>query len=222
MKGTLLLLLLLLKMPPAATPGAVRVTFSALTKAAYLEAKKVAVLTKPAMTFPLKKAQGRVVIPTAKGSKAFQDNAVDEENPDWEKYTYLGYWPQFGCHLILHNHYEWSNYILLNRNGQEVELCEPPIYSPDLKSFVAISSGIEYWANSNSIQLFRFQNGTWRQIWKVEPAVEPATWEPNEIYWLSANSLILKKRMWTGKNPGGTYTYAKLTIRSSASTAHHP
>ena len=47
----------------------------------------------------------------------------------------------------------------------------------------------------------------------LEPSVEPPTWEPEEINWLSNSTLLLKKRMWTGQNPGSTFTYAKLTIQ---------
>jgi hypothetical protein len=86
------------------------------------------------------------------------------------------------------------------------------MFSPDLKSFVVIAAGIEYWASPNSIQLFRFENGRWRQVWKIEPSVEPATWEPNDIHWLSNSTILLKKKMWTGKNPGTTFTYAKLLL----------
>ena len=92
MKPLLLWLLPLLGYFPAAALAPVRGTFSPLTKAA--------VSTKPAMTFPLKKVWGRIVISTSKGPKIFQDDNADEENSDWEKYTYLSYWPEFECHLI--------------------------------------------------------------------------------------------------------------------------
>ena len=51
------------------------------------------------------------------------------------------------------------------------------------------------------------------QVWKLEPSVEPMSWEPDEIRWLSSLTLLLKKKMWTGKNPAATFTYAKLTIQ---------
>ncbi|WP_210518632.1 hypothetical protein [Hymenobacter terricola] len=212
MKPALLLLLALLLRIPAG-PAPVRVTFSPLTKAAYLAAKNTCVLTRPVMTFPLKKQHGRITIPTAKGNRVFRDNNIDEENPDWEKFAYRGYLPQFECHLIEHNHYEWSNFILLDKSGQKTELYDLPRYSPDFKSFVAISGGIEYWAYPNSIRLFRFENDKWREVWKLEPSIEPMTWEPNDVYWLSTNVLILKKRMWNGNHEGNSYTYAKLTIQ---------
>ena len=213
MKPVLLLLLtLLLKLPPGGLPTA-KVTFSPFTKAAYLAAKKMVVETKPQVTYPVKKQSGRITIPTAKGNQAFRDNSIDEENPDWEKFTYRGYLPQFECHLIEHNHYEWSRYILVDKSGAKTAVSNLPVYSPDLKSFVAISGGVESAMYPNSIQLFRFENHHWREVWKLEPSVEPMTWEPNDIHWLSNTVLILEKKMWTGKNPGTTYTYAKLTIK---------
>jgi hypothetical protein len=213
MKPVLLLLLALLLKLPAGVPPKVRVTFSPLTKVAYLAAKKTAITTKPTLTFPLKKQKGRIVIPTANGSKVFKDNPVAEENPDWEVYAYRGYFPQFECHLIEHNHYEWSRYILIDKSGRQTETSDMAVYSPDLRGFVAISQGVESAMYSNSIELFRFENRHWRQVWKIEPSVDPATWEPAEIHWLSNSTLLLKKKMWTGKNPGSTFTYAKLTIQ---------
>ncbi|GAB3872153.1 hypothetical protein GCM10028824_22210 [Hymenobacter segetis] len=213
MKPLLLLLLSLLLKLPATGPPAVRVAFSPLTKVAYLAAAKGAIVTKPVVAFPVKKTRGRIVIPTAKGPTVFKDNDADEENPDWEKFTYQGYLPKFECHLILHNHYEWSQYILVDKSGRKTEISGMVVYSPDLRSFVAISGGVESAMYPNSIQLFRFESHHWREVWKIEPSVDPATWEPDEIHWLSNSTLLLKKKMWTGKNPGTIFTYAKLTIR---------
>ena len=208
-----LLLWLLSYFPAAGPPAPVRVTFSPITKAAYLAALKAAIATKPAMTFPLKKVRGRIVIPTTKGRVVFKDNNVSEESPDWEKYTYLGYSPQLKSHLIEHSHYEWISDILLEGNGRQMEVFDRPAYSPDFKIFVTISAGIEYSLFSNSIRLYRFENHHWRQVWELEPSVEPATWEPDEIHWLSNSTLLLKKKMWTGLNPGSTFTYDKLMIQ---------
>ncbi|MDB5235846.1 MAG: hypothetical protein JWR44_2839 [Hymenobacter sp.] len=97
MKLLLLWLLPLLGYLPAAGPVPGRVTFSPMTKAAYLAAQKTAVSTKPQVTFPLKKAQGRIIIPTAKGQKTFADIVIDEAaikkghgEEEMETYTYLG------------------------------------------------------------------------------------------------------------------------------------
>ena len=213
MKLLLPWLLPLLGYFPTAGPPAVRVTFSPLTKAAYLAAAKAAVVTKPAITFPLKKVRGRIVIPTTKGPKVLQDKAVGTDDTEQAEYIYQGYLPQFGYHVVEAHLWERTQWILLDKQGRYLEFYEAPLFSPDLKSFVIASPGIEYTVYPNEIQLFRFENGRWRQVWKLEPSVEPMSWEPDKIRWLSNLTLLLKKKMWTGKNPGTTFTYAKLTIQ---------
>ncbi len=212
MKLLLLWLLPLLGYLVPAGPPAVRVTFSPLTKAAYLAAKKAAVATKPVMTFPLKKVRGRIVIPTAKGLKVFQDKGMGTDSDDQELYEYAGYLPQFEYHLVIGHFWERTNWFLLGPVGPPFEFYDAPLYSPDLKHFVVISAGIEFEVYPNEIRLFRFENGRWRQVWKLEPSVEPATWAPDKIHWLSNSTLLLKKKMFAGKNPGNTFTYAKLEI----------
>ena len=207
----LLLLTLLLKLPPGAPPKA-HVTLSPLTEAAYLAAKKGCMVTTPKMTFPLKKVRGRIAISTAKGLVVFKDNNISEESPDWEMYTYRGYSPQLECHLIEHSQSELITDIMLDKNGRQMEAYGSPFYSPGLKSFATISAGISSPPYSNTIGLYRLENHHWRQVWEMEPSVDPATWEPEDICWLSNTALLLKKRMWTGKVPGTTFTYAKLEI----------
>lgn len=75
---------------PAAGPPAVKVSFSPLTKAAYLAAKKAAIVTKPAVTFPLKQQKWRIVIPTAKGKKVFQDITTETSIGNQEQFDYFG------------------------------------------------------------------------------------------------------------------------------------
>lgn len=212
MKPVLLLLLALLLKLPVAGPPSVRVTSSPLTKAAYLAVAKAAIVTKPVMTFPLKKVRGRIVIPTAKGPKVFQDKGVGTDNDDQVEFDYRGYAAGLKLHMVEGRYWEAFQCHLVGANGQEVALPGPPDYSPDMQWFVVASSGIEVSYLPNSIQLYQLENGHWRQVWKLEPSVEPMSWEPDEIHWLSTSTLLLRKKMWTGKNPGTTYQYAKLTI----------
>ncbi len=186
-----------------------RVAFSSLTKTAYLAAKKGCIATKPQVTFPLKKQHGRLVIPLTKGQKVFRDNDVEEDDPGWEKFEYEGYLPQVGCHLIFHRHYEWSRMIVLSESGQQLVLQDKPVFSPDLNSFVAISAGLEYWADSDYIRLFRFENHTWQEVWHLAPK----TWEPCRICWTSNNTLLLSKAVRPDKKPGTTFTYSRLTVQ---------
>ena len=212
MKLLLLWLLSLLGYSPATGPAPVRVTFSPLTKAAYLAAKKSVISSKPTLTFPLKKVRGRIVIPTAKGPKVFQDKGIGTDDIEQGEYLYHGYLPQFGYHVVEAHLYERTQWYLLNKRGKQLAFYEAPIYSPDMEYLVVASPGIEYSVYPNEIQLFRFENGNWRQVWKLEPSVEPATWEPDEIGWLSDSTLLLKKKMYNGKNPGTTFTYSKLLV----------
>ena len=215
MKLLLLWLLPLLSYFPAAGPPAVRVTFSPLTKAAYLAAKKMAVLTKPVMTFPVKKARGRIVIPTAKGAKVFKDVTEDMSFDNQEWFYYLGYDSQSRYHMIGYVYdggYRGQHLVhLVGENGQHVVL--PPIleYSPDMRQFVAATDGKDVGHYSQSIQLYRLENNQWQQAWKIEFAEEVATWSTREIQWLSNSTLLLKKCVWNAEGPS-TFTYAKLEI----------
>lgn len=212
MKLTWLLLLALLVGASLPKAPPVHVTFSSLTKEAYLTAKKTAVVTKPKVTFPLKKQKGRIVIPTVKGQKVFQDKGIGTDDSEQGEYIYLGYLPQFEYHTVEAHLWERTQWFLLDKQGRQLAFYDAPLYSPDAKSFVVASPGIEYGVYPNEILLYRFENHHWREIWKVEPSVEPATWEPNEICWLSNSTLLLQKKMWGGRKPG-SFTYAKLEIR---------
>jgi len=209
MKPLLLLFLALLLKLPATGPPGVRVTFSPLTKATYLQAKKTCVSTKPEVTFPLKETHGRIVIPSSKGPKVFQDEGRDEDDPDQVRYQYLGYLGHFHCHLLKVSYYESVEYWLIDAAGHQLVLGGEPHFAPDMQHIAVAHMGIEYDdGQPNGIQLLELHNGTLRKCWSIEPK----TWEPYRICWTSANTLLLSKTMWTGKNPGTAYTYAKLTI----------
>jgi hypothetical protein len=204
-----LLLLPLLVVARPGGPSALHVTFSPLTKAAYLQAKKSCVVTKPRVTFPLKKANGRLVIPTAKGRKVFQDRGVGTDNDDQAQYEYLGYLQQFGTHVLLAHLWERTQWFMIDKDGRQIELYDAPLYSPDGKSFVAIAAGLEYPVYPNSLLLYRFAEGRWRQVW----ALEPTTWEPVDICWNNSSTLLLKKKTWTPRDLGSTASYSRLVIR---------
>lgn len=195
------------------SPVPVRVTFSPLTKAAYLAAKKMAVSTTPTLIFPLKKVRGRIVVPTAKGPKVFQD--ITEEIDNQEQFDYLGYDSQFRYHLVQDQfwggYWGWHKFHLIGENGQHLALPGIPIYSPDMCQIVTASDGTDTGHSTVSIQLYRLDNGRWRQVWKVAYAEEVATWATDDIQWLSNSTLLLKKRVWAAKKPEN-FTYAKLLV----------
>ena len=159
MKPLLLLFLSLLLQLPAARPPAVRVTFSPLTKAAYETAKKAAVVTKPVLAFPVKKQKGRIVIPTAKGAKVFRDKGVGTDNDDQVEFKYVGYAADISCHLVTGNYWEGFLCHVVGDNGQQLKLSDTPVFSPDKRSFIVYSAGIEVSYLPNLIQLYRLKDG---------------------------------------------------------------
>lgn len=213
----LLLLLPLLDIASPPKPPAVRVTFSSLTKAAYEQAGKTVIETKPRVTFPLHKQRGRLIIPTAKGQKVFTDIVIDDaaikrghSEDEMTIHTYRGFLPDFHCHLIEVQLYEISQWLLISDAGQQVVLWGKPLFSPDGKHIIATCMGIEYGGGQpNSLELLARQSGAWRTVWHLEPTA----WEPYQVGWISPATLLLSKEMWTGKNPGTTFTYARLTIQ---------
>ncbi|SFQ72300.1 hypothetical protein [Hymenobacter arizonensis] len=213
MRLLLLWVLALLLRAPALEPAPVRVTFTTLTRKTYLAARKTSVLSNPAVTFPLNKTRGRIVIPTDKEAKIFQDKGVGTDSDDQAQFEYKGYLPQSKSHMLVGHYWERTQVLLVPSSGEkQLALYGAPVFSPDMQSFVSIAAGIEYGVYPNEIRLFRLKKGHWQQVWLLEPSVDPATWEPDEVRWISPNTLILKKRMWTGKNPGTTYTYARLQV----------
>ena len=211
MKLLLLLLLPLISYLPASKPAPVRVTFSPLTKAAYLAARKACVSTKPQFTFPLKKQKGRIVIPTVKGPKIFQDKGRDEDDAEQERFQYLGYQPLSRCHLLKIIYYESAEYLLIDAAGKQLSLCGEPLFSPDMRHIAASSMGIEYGGGQpNMIQLLELRGGSVRQVWYLEPK----TWEPHRICWTSSSTMYLMQEQCErdGHYSPSRFTYKKLVI----------
>ena|GEM_PF-2397611 len=201
----------------ATSGGPSRVTLISLSKAAYMQAAKQVIVTKPHITFPVRKKDGRLVIPTAKGSKVFKDVVIDaaavrngHSESELTTYNYLGYIAELKSHLIQVQYYEIAQWLLIDAQGRQMELWGAPVFSPDLKRIAAVCEGIEYGGGQpNIIQLLELQNGVLREVWKLEPE----NWEPTRIGWTSATTLVLSKEMWTEKSQGNTFTYAKLVIK---------
>ncbi|MGI4871327.1 MAG: hypothetical protein ACRYFX_09125 [Janthinobacterium lividum] len=209
MKLVCLLLLTLLGPASAPQPPAVQVAFAPLTKAAYLAAQKSCVTTRPRVTFPLKKQRGRIVIPTAKGKKVFADVVARGECGNIT-YTYWGYWPTLRCHVVRVQQCGIVHWFLTTEAGQQLELQGELLeVAPDGQYIASACPNLSLGGPPNNIQLLALQQDTLREVWHLEPK----EWEPVAVCWLSPTTLLLRKRMWTSRNPGTTYTYARLTIR---------
>ncbi len=205
-----LLFTLLLRLPAAAGPPAVRVALRPLTQQAYLEAKKAAIVTKPARTFPVKKAGGRIVIPTAKGRKLFRDVRVADDETSDITYTYEGFSAKLQQHLLRIGYYESSEWVLVEANGTISKLWSPPSCSPGCNRMLAYSSSMEYEMMPNGLQLFQAGAGGLQKVWETAPTA----WAPEEAFWTSDNTAVLKQKRYPGLNAGNKlyFTYAKLTM----------
>lgn len=209
MKATSLLLILLLDGFTALRPPAVRVTFSSLTKAAYLQALKGKIVINPHVAFPLKKQQGRLVIPSAKGAHMFRDGWVDGEHDAATRYKYLGYWPSLHWHMVEGYHFsEVYRLNALTQSGQWLKLEGVPEIAPDTRQFMVASGALDG-MSTPTIQLFRLRKGVWEEIWQVESQ----TWQVEQLNWIATNALLLEKKHWDKSFSRTWYTYARLTIR---------
>jgi hypothetical protein len=205
--GFLLLLPLLVGARPSAPP-VVRVTFSPLTKTAYLQAKKYCIETKPRVTFPLKKVGGRIVILTAKGQRIFRDGWIEGEHDEDTRYKYLGYWPSLHWHLVEGYHYsEVYRLNALTQSGQWLKLEGFPELAPDTSQFVVASGALDG-VGAPTIQLFQLKKGVWQERWRIEPKA----WQVEQLKWVASNTLLLQERHWNKDFSKSWYTYAQLTI----------
>ncbi|GAB3587212.1 hypothetical protein [Hymenobacter daeguensis] len=222
MKPALLLLLALLLKLPAGAPPKVRVTFSPLTKAAYLAAAKGGIVTAPTMTFPLKKQNGRIVIPTVKGPKVFKDVRRAEDETAEVTYLYQGFYAKLQHHLLQIRYYENAEWVIVEANGKISRLWSPPGYSPGLDYLFTGSGSLDYDMMPNGLQLFRIGPGGLKKVWETAPTA----WAPEDAFWTSGNTLFVKQRRYVNLEVSDKhyFTYAKLTITpppgASAAQAH--
>lgn len=209
MKPLLCLLVLLSGLLGAGAPPKGQVSFSPLTKAAYAAALKQQVRTKPQVTYPLKKQGGRISIPTTGGPRIFQDRVAGTDETNQAEHNYWGYWPQFKRHVVVAHFWEYTEWVLVADNGKELLLPAEPLFAPGLQRFVVASAGIEMEVLPNTIQLYQWKDGSFYKSWETIPT----TWEPEQVAWTAATTLVVRKRMWTATSNGTRHEYARLGIR---------
>ena len=123
MKATFLLFLLLFHSASMLLPPVAHVIMSPLSKTTYVQALKEKISTTPHVTFPLKKQQKRLVIPSLKGARVFRDGWIDGERDEETRYKYLGYWPALRWHLVEGYHFsEVYRLNVLTQGGQWLKL----------------------------------------------------------------------------------------------------
>lgn len=165
---------------------------SPLAKTAYAQALKSKISTTPRVTFPLKKRQKQLFIPSAKGTRIFRDGWVDGERDEDTRYRYLGYWPALQWHLVEGYHFsEVYRLNVLTQGGQWLKLNGDPQLSPNTSQFVVASGALDG-LGTPTIQLFRFTRGAWQQVWKLESD----SWQVEQLEWVAVNTLLLEQKHW--------------------------
>ena len=124
------------------------------------------------------------------------------------QHTYLGYVPRLKYHMLEVSRYEQGAYIIVTAAGDAFEWGNPPVFSPDMRRMIALSSETDY-PYEPAIRLYQLRGGAWQKIWEVKPA----TWDPNVVSWLSNNTLLVRKNQWPHPEAGPAYTYAKMLVQ---------
>lgn len=135
----------------------------------------------------IKKHNGLIKLPLDNGSfKFFSDTLINTDNADKREYSHLGIIQSTGIYVIFGRYYETSEYILINKaNGSSNIAWDKPLISPD-KKYIATASAILGYIMFNGIQIFKNEDSNLSKIIEVEFK----DFEPQELTWISSNSLI--------------------------------
>lgn len=207
------LLLALLVMTPQLGQAA-GVIFQQVTAAEYQQVRKAARPGKTTITFPVRKQSTHLTIPTSAGPMVLQDQLIGEDEvqqgcseEEHTVYTYRGYLTHFHRHVVEVTYYKTSQWWLIGEDGRRLTLWGKPLYAPDQNSIITICPGLAYSSGQpNALQLFQLKSGVLQKVWETQPT----SWEPEEIFWTSANSLYLKRASFNDDTRSSTYW--KLTI----------
>lgn len=199
----------------SAGPAPVRVTLTRVDKTAYVQARKGKVADMPALTHPVVKHKGQIVITTTSSKRVFTDEISPDDETQQKTHEYLGFLPRTKEHLIQTSYWEGADYTLVESDGSKVKLISPPSYSPNQQHILTSSCGLVYEMMPNSVQVLTRKSGRPVLIWKIYPT----QWEPAEAFWTSDSVAYLKQERFKfneNKEPTpykpARFTYAKLLV----------
>jgi hypothetical protein len=149
-------------------------------------------------TLNIRKVNGIIEIPMARpgyfSSVIFKDTLLDTDDSGIREYHYLGYFPDIECYLVSGTFWEYYECYLIDKNsGYRTTTWNRPFLSPNAKYFANLSMPYGLEGVPNGIQ-----------IWKVGDdcndfdylskylELDQQIWVPDEFYWETDNSLILK------------------------------
>ncbi len=155
--------------------------------------KALKVEQKNSDTTSVVKNKGKLIIALANNKKVIlKDSLADSDNVEQVIYTYIEHLKDVGFYVIKAQHYETSEYLLINdKTGYKVKIWEKPKLSPDKKHIVASSNSLVYDAMPNGIQMWSLQSGTLNLEWEYKQD----EWEPDSIVWAGNSSLYFIKKI---------------------------
>jgi len=129
-----------------------------------------------------------VVHPSSGSPIELTDSPPSAEAAEVTLYGYAGFLPEVPAHLVQVQHYEGSNYLLIDLDGKATDLDDLPVLSPDRNRFVTASGGA--YAEDRV------------EIWLITPhgvaqefSFSPCSWSPAEARWLSEREIEVTKTL---------------------------
>ena len=169
-----------------------------LTKTALLAGKNL-----------VKKLNGRIVLSLEEGKKmSFSDYSSNEDESLIKTYTYLGFSHQMNLYFVQLMRYESSDYITISKKGKIDTLWSQPYVSPQGKTAVALSRGLEYEVYSNGFQVYETKTGGLTKV--CTKIIEK--YEPMDLRWINEKSFVLKLRDPFSKAQPKKTVYRKYTL----------
>lgn len=156
-------------------------------------------------------------------SVVVRDELGDEFGVGGARYSYLGFLPSPGQHLLEIQYYEGGKYLLLDgRTGHRHEVVSVPRVSPDGRRFTVFSSAMDTYSSS-ALQIWRIDERGIELEWEFDfadaggsPEADDAAidWGPRDVVWEAPDSLRLHLETpgdMEGGKPAGSVTLARRT-----------
>lgn len=144
-------------------------------------------------------------------SVVVRDDPGDEFGVGGARYSYLGFLPSPGQHLLEIQYYEGGRYLLVDgRTGRRHEVVSVPRVSPDGRRFAVFSSDMDTYSSS-ALQIWRIEERGVDMEWEVDfadvggsaEADDAATdWGPRDVVWVAPDSLRIHLET-SGRMVGG-------------------
>jgi hypothetical protein len=177
-------------------------TFS-ITKATaddFIKAKKSFVDKTLYDTASFRKVNGEIKLPVDEKWRpfvTFTDSLINTDISDFRQYYYVGQYEKIGFYIVIGSFWEHSEFYLIDkRTGRQTTLWSSPTISPNEKLIANLSMTYGLEGVPNGIQIWRIDSNEHNQIEPISISkhleLDQQIWAPDDFYWETNNSLILK------------------------------